>query len=156
MRGRLTTAAVIASLALAAGIAACGDDDEDTSASEETASAETVTVTTADTADGYSWEIEPAPTTETTSVEFVNESEEQHVMLMARINEGFTVEEAIQLQGEKGSAEEVLTVEGPPGEEGSGEIKKPLEPGTYAMLCPLAGQDGPHVELGQLEELEIQ
>src|SRR5688500_10929011 len=105
------TAAIAASLALAASIAACGDDDEDTtSASEETASAETVTVTTGDIADGYSWEVEPTPTAETKTVEFVNDSETEHGLILARINEGYTLEEAYELQGRKGSAE--LIVEG--------------------------------------------
>ena len=33
---------------------------------------------------------------------------------------------------------------------------KPLKPGSYAMLCPIGGPQGPHYKLGQLQEFEIQ
>jgi uncharacterized cupredoxin-like copper-binding protein len=149
-------AALVAALTLGAGIAACGDDDEDSSGTEESASAETVTVTTGDTADGFSWEVEPTPTAETKTVEYVNESEEPHAMVFARINEGYTLEEAYELQGEKGSADVVVESgrkDSPgPGETVTYEITDPIEPGNFAMLCPIPG----HYQQGQLEEFEIQ
>jgi len=43
-----------------------------------------------------------------------------------------------------------------PGEMKTLEIKQPLEPGEYAMLCPIGGPDGPHHKLGRLVEFEIQ
>ncbi len=149
-------ATAVAVLALAAGIAACGDDEEDTSASEESVSAETVTVTTGDTADGFSWEVEPTPTAETKTVEYVNESEEGHALIFARINEGYTLEEAYDLQGRKGSATSVAesnekTSPGP-GETVTIDVTETPEPGNYAMLCPIPG----HYQQGQLEEFEIQ
>ncbi len=163
-----TTAARIAStltatLVLAFGVAACGDDDdepasdssaatEETSTSEDAASAEEVTVT----ADEYSFDLSATPTADTKSVTFDNQGKEFHVLIFARINEGFTVDEAIELEGEKGSAEIVAEAEGPPGESTTLEIKKPIEPGAYAMLCPIGGPEGPHYKLGQLEEFEIQ
>lgn len=60
-------------------------------------------MTTGDTADGFSWEVSPTPTAETKTVEFNNDSEEFHVLIFARISEGFTFEEAFELEGEKGS-----------------------------------------------------
>jgi uncharacterized cupredoxin-like copper-binding protein len=150
-------AAVVAALTLALGVAACGDDDEDeTTSSEESASAETVTVTTGDTADGFSWEVEPTPTAETKTVEYVNESEQPHAMVFARINEGYTLEEAYELQGEKGSATSYIESgrkDSPgPGETVTYDITDPIEPGSFAMLCPIPG----HYQQGQLEEFEIQ
>jgi hypothetical protein len=36
------------------------------------------------------------------------------------------------------------------------QITEPIEPGSYAMLCPIESPEGVHYELGQLEEFEIQ
>ena len=151
------TATIAASLALAAGVAACGDDDEDTaSGGEEAASAEQVTVTTGDIPDGYSWDVEPTPTADTKTIEYVNETEEPHALIFARINEGYTLEEAYKLQGRKGSATTVAesgekTSPGP-GETVTIDVTEEIEPGDYALLCPIPG----HYQKGQLEEFEIQ
>ncbi len=56
----------------------------------------------------------------------------------------------------KGSAELIAEAEAPPGKATTVEIKKPIEPGEYAMLCPIGGPEGSHYKLGQLEEFEIQ
>ena len=151
--GKKRVTALAAALALGLGIAACGgDDDETTSASEESASAETVTLTTGDTADGYSWVVEPTPAAETKTVKYVNDSDEQHELIFARINEGYTVEEAYELQGRKGSAELMAQGGAKPGTTSTVEVKGEIEPGNYAMLCPIPG----HYQQGQLEEFEIQ
>jgi plastocyanin len=158
--GRRALVALVAALALAIVPAACGDDDEDDSGSEEAASAETVTVTTSDTEDGYTWDVSPTPTADTQSVTFENESEEPHALIFARLGEGYTVDEAYELQGRKGSAITVAesdrqTSPGP-GETTEIEVTEPIEPGEYAIICPIAGQDGPHYKLGQLEEFSIE
>jgi uncharacterized cupredoxin-like copper-binding protein len=155
-RGTRILASGVAALALGAGFIACGDDEDEDTAATETASAETVTVTTGDTADGYSWEVEPTPTAETKTIEYVNESEEPHALIFARINEGYTLEEAYDLQGRKGSATTVAesdrqTSPGP-GETVEIDVTEQIEPGNYAMLCPIPG----HYQQGQLEEFEIQ
>ena len=152
---------------VALGAGACGgDDDEETTE----ASAGRVTVTTSDTADGrYTWEVSPTPTAETTLVNFKNESKEQHALIFARLGEGYTVDEAYELQGEKGSATQVMrTTSAPAGNRTAGgqqagsptgeiaDVTKPLDPGDYVMLCPLAGKDGPHYKLGQLAEFAIE
>lgn len=154
----LSTLLVTASL----GIAACGDDEEEsTSASEgstsatteeESASAETIEVIATE----YAFDLSATPTTETKSISVTNEGEEFHVMILAKINEGFTTEEAIKLRGEKGSAVEVATAEIPPGKTVDAKVKGPIEPGAYAMLCPVSSPKGPHYKLGQLEEFSIE
>lgn len=130
---------LIASI-LALGLAACGD------------SAATVELN----ADEYDFELSATPTAETETVAFQNDGEDFHVLIFARINEGFTTEEAIKLEGEKGSAEIVAQAEAKPGETADAKVKGPLEPGDYAMLCPIGGPEGPHYELGQLEEFTIE
>lgn len=149
---------------LAFGVAACGDDEDDEGSSgsesteettEDTASAEEVTVEATE----YEFALSATPTAETTSVTFDNQGEEFHVFIFARINEGFTVEEAIEAQGEKGTAEMIVETQAEPGESMTVEIEAELEPGAYAMLCPITSklsEGTPHFELGQLEEFDIE
>jgi hypothetical protein len=139
---------------VALGAAACGGDDDE-EATE--ASAEKVTVTTSDTAKGYTWDVSPTPTAETTSVTLKNESKEEHALLFARLGQGYTVDEAYELEGKKGSATEVIrdTFAGP-GAIAPAEVTEPLDPGDYVLLCPLVGKDGPHYKLGQLAEFAIE
>ena len=122
-----------------------------------------VTVTTSDTADGYTWDVSPTPTAETSLVNFQNESKEPHALIFARLGEGYSVDQAYELEGRKGSATQVIrTTFAAPGNRdaaGTGEIAdvtKPLIPGDYVMLCPLAGKDGPHYKLGQLAKFTIE
>lgn len=147
----------------ALGMSACGDDDdESTTAAEETTSSESTTADGASaetidvTASEYAFDLSATPTTDTKSITVTNDGKEFHVMLLAKINEGFTTDEAIELMGEKGSAVEVAEAEIPPGETVDAKIKEPIEPGNYAMLCPVGGPEGPHYTLGQLEEFTIE
>jgi hypothetical protein len=150
---RIVLAAAVAGSLIVAG---CGDDDD------ESGSAETTTETTADassvtvTADEYSFDLSATPTADTEEVVFDNVGKKFHVMIFARINEGFTLDEAIELQGEDGSAETVAQTEAAPGKEATAKVKGPLEPGEYAMLCPIEDRDGAHYELGQLQEFAIE
>ena len=156
--------AVLASLiALSLFAVACGDDDDggsEGSGSEETtqtggSDAKTVTLTADDTPE-YTFTLSATPTAETKTVKFKNEGKQFHVMIFARINEGFTLDEAFRMMGKGGSATEVAQAEGPPGKTTTVQITKPLKPGNYAMLCPIGGPQGPHYKLGQLQEFEIQ
>jgi plastocyanin len=140
----------VSAAALAVGLAACGDDSSDSTA-EET-SAETVEVTAVE----YEFDLSATPTADTTSVTFTNDGEEDHALVFARLNEGFTVDEAYKLEGKKGSAEEIGTVGAGPGDTGTIKVKEPLAPGDYVMLCPISGPDGPHYKLGQLAEFSIE
>ena len=146
---------LLATLALGLGVAACGDDEDegsDEAATEETTSAEEVTLTAVE----YEFDLSATPAADTESVTFDNQGEEFHVMIFAKINEGFTLDEAVKLEGEKGSADVVAEAEADPGESTTVDVKGPLEPGSYAMLCPIGGPDGPHYELGQLQEFDIE
>ena len=115
------------------------------------ASAETVDVSAIE----WEFDLSATPTADTKTVTFTNNGEQPHVLVFAKLNDGYTVDEAVKLQGKKGSAEEVGTADAAPGETATINVKKPLEPGHYVMLCPLSGPDGPHYKLGQLQEFDI-
>ncbi len=157
-RGNRRLAGIAIAGALAFGVAACGDDDDESSDSgesttEEAVSAEEVTVTATE----YEFDLSATPTTETAELTFDNQGEEFHVMVFALLSEGVTVEEAIAAQGEKGTATLVAEAEAAPGESTTVKVKEPVEPGgPYVLLCPIEGKDGPHYELGQLEEFDIE
>jgi hypothetical protein len=150
----LAVLAIAATFGLAGG---CGGDDDDDDETTQAASAEQVTVTTSDTADGYTWNVSPTPTAETTSVTLQNESQEDHALIFARLGKGYTVEEAYELEGRKGSATEVIQTAGArPGKSATTKVIKPLDPGEYVLLCPVVGKAGPHYKLGQLAQFAIE
>jgi hypothetical protein len=160
---KLRLCAVAGAALVAFSLAACGDDDEsadsgtETTTEASTESAEEVTLVANDAGGDYTFELSATPTADTKSVVFDNQGAEPHALVFARINEGYTVDEAFELQGGKGSAETIIEGAGAePGKSTTVEIKEPLEPGSYAMLCPIGSPDGPHYKLGQLEEFEIQ
>lgn len=65
------------------------------------------------------------------------------MLIFARINEGFTAEEAIKLEGNKGSAELIGQTEALVGSTRTIEVEKPLEPGRYMMMSRLKRGEGP-------------
>ena len=141
---------------MALGAGACGGDDDDET-TEASAEAEEVTVTTGDTADGYTWDVSSTPTADTTSVTLKNDSEEEHALVFARLGQGYTVDEAYELEGKKGSATEVIRSTGAgPGKSATADVTEPLDPGDYVLLCPLVGKNGPHYKLGQLDQFAIE
>jgi plastocyanin len=157
MKGLKFLICALGVLALSFGAVACGDEDEDegeeTTPAAEEASAETVDVT----GDDFSFELSATPTAETTEVTFENVGEEPHELIFARINEGYTLEDAIEAEGEEGTAEEIGFSRAAPGEEGRPiEIRQPLEPGNYAMVCTIPFQGEPHYDLGMQEEFTIE
>ena len=161
MRGLGKRASVCTLAATAAiGLAACGDDDDSTTAASDdsTTATEASTDTVTVTATEYDFALDPGtPTTDTKSIEFVNDGKEFHVMVLARINEGFTLDEAVKLEGEKGSADLIAEAEAAPGETSEAKFRGEIVPGdNYAMLCPVGGKDGPHYKLGQLEEFSVE
>ena len=162
---KLRLCAITGAVILATALVACGDDDDDsadsgatTETTEAAADTESVTLVADDAGGDYTFELSATPTAETEEVVFDNQGEEPHALIFARINEGFTVDEAFELEGRKGSAETVIEGAGAePGSSTTVPIEGTLEPGNYAMLCPIAGPGGePHYKLGQLEEFSIE
>jgi hypothetical protein len=161
MRSRAALLAAVALIGVGA-LAACGDDDESSAegTTSESAAAdsgpEEVTLVADETEDGYSFDLSATPTAETQSVVFDNQGEQEHFLVFAKINEGYTLDEAVKLQGKKGSAEVLVEQGAGPGETRKLAVKGPIEPGNYAMLCPIPSPEGPHYKLGQLEEFTIE
>ena len=144
-------------------LAGCGgDDDEGESASDETSTTaaepvEEVTLVANDAGGDYTFELSDTPTADTKSVVFDNQGEEPHFLVFAKLNDGFTLDEAVELQGKEGSADVLIEKGAGPGQTKTFPITDPIEPGSFAMLCPIPGPEGePHYKLGQLEEFEIQ
>ena len=157
-RKLLLLAIAIAALAAPITLAACGDDDDD-SGEEPTAesSGPTEVTLTADDAGGeYTFDLSETPTADTKTVVFENNGSEPHALVYAKINEGYTLDEANELQGRKGSAVVYIQDGASPGQTKTFQIDKPIEPGDYAMLCPIESPEGPHYKLGQLEEFTIE
>jgi plastocyanin len=137
-------------VAISIGVAACGDDDEDTT---EEANAETVDVTGGD----FSFELSATPTAETKTLTFENVGKEPHELVFVKLNEGFTLEDAIAAEGEKGTTEDLGFTFAKPGEESKPiEVKRPLEPGNYAFICAIPYKGDPHYDLGMQEEFTIE
>lgn len=155
-RARSIAAAIAVTGGLGLAAFGCGDDDSTTSADSSSATTEASAEEVTLTATEYEFDLSATPTADTKTITAVNDGKEFHVMVFAKINEGFTVEEAIELEGEKGSADTVAEAELPPGETVEAKVKGPIEPGSYAMLCPITGPEGAHYELGQLEEFDIE
>jgi hypothetical protein len=155
-RKLLLLAMAIAALAAPVTFAACGDDDEESDSDEtttEAAQASEVTVT----ADEYSFELSETPT-EPGEVTFTldNVGEEPHALIVARINEGFTLDEANELEGRQGSAEILGQTDAGPGQQGK-PIDAELTAGNYGLVCPLSTKDGEsHYDLGQNAEFTIE
>ena len=146
-------------LALTMGAAACGDDDDE----GEDAAATTTDAASAETVDAeggeYYFDLSATPTAETQEVTFENVGEEDHDLIFVKLSEGVTLDEAFEAEGEQGTTEEDIGFTfAKPGETGKPiEVKKPLDPGTYAMVCTLRTKDGEsHYDLGMQEEFTIE
>jgi hypothetical protein len=152
-RKPMLLAIAIGALAAPVIFAACGDDDDESDTTTEAAQPSEVTVT----ADEYSFELSETPT-EPGEVTFTldNAGEEPHALIVARINEGFTLDEANELQGRQGSAEILGQTDAGPGQQGR-PIDAELTAGNYGLVCPLATKDGEsHYDLGQKTEFTIE
>jgi uncharacterized cupredoxin-like copper-binding protein len=153
--GASTVAAVSAALALGA----CGGEEETTTGAA-TAPSGPATASGDVTIDAREYAFDGVPQTieaGKTSFTLNNVGQEEHELFIARINEGYTFDEAIAEEGEKGTAEEIGGIRPvKPGEE-SKPFETNLKPGNYGMLCFVPGPEGqPHFTLGQRAEFSVE
>ncbi|MDP1818313.1 MAG: hypothetical protein Q8K58_00280 [Acidimicrobiales bacterium] len=106
------------------------------------------------TATDYAFELTP-PAAGRTSFVMTNEGAERHVMLLFRLSEGSTIEEALSSEGEEGIEEEWESDTATTGEEAV--LTADLAPGEYGMICYIPTAEGKaHFELGMQTEFTIQ
>lgn len=146
-RRRFAAFAIVAG-ALTAG---CGGGSEEPA--EESAAPSEINVT----ADEFSFELSDTPAAGQTTFTLENVGEQPHVLILAKLAEDATAEEAIKAQGRKGTTESFDELEARPGETAEGTIDTDLTPGNYLMVCPVPDEKTkkPHFALGQQEEFEI-
>jgi hypothetical protein len=83
-----------------------------------------------------------------------NGGEEPHIMVLARLEDGATLEEALASEGDEGVAEEFESGFAMPG--GEGVLTADLGPGNWVLLCPIPGPTGtPHFVDGMIHEFTI-
>jgi hypothetical protein len=107
------------------------------------------------TATEYDFAFDP-PAAGRTSLVMTNEGEESHVMLVARLAEGATLDDALQADDPAEFVEEEydsgIAV---PGEEAV--VTAELTPGEWAMVCYLPAPDGQaHFEKGMAETFTVE
>jgi hypothetical protein len=121
---RRACASVLIATGLAGGLAACGSDS---GSSGSSASTKDVTLTATE----YNFDLSATPSSDTKTIAFKNDGKELHELIFAKINKGFTVDQAYQLQGRKGSAEIVGQAGAKPGQAQKVTLKQPLAPGRF-------------------------
>ena len=107
------------------------------------------------TATEYAFEFQP-PSTGAASFVMTNEGEEPHIMSIGKLNEGVTLDEALEADDPASVLEwEAVSDIAQPGEEVVLTFAE-LTPGSYAMVCFIPAPDGePHVFKGMREEFTI-
>lgn len=103
----------------------------------------------------YAFEFAP-PAAGRTSFVMANEGEESHVMAVARLAEGATLDQALQADDPDQFVEEQYDSDiAAPGDEVV--LTADLTPGEWAMLCYLPAPDGePHFAKGMVESFTIE
>lgn len=129
-----------------------GEDgpDQDPSVTEVDPDATRIDVETTD----YAFDFEVPTEAGRYSFVSTNDGEEGHVMILVKIEEGSTIDEVIEAEGEAG-AEVVLESEfAAPG--GELVVTADLTPGDWALLCPVTdAEETPHFVHGMIEEFTI-
>lgn len=102
----------------------------------------------------YAFDFE-APAAGPTSFTMANDGEETHFMLLVKLAEGATIEEALESEGDEGVDEEFESDIAAPGDDAV--LTVDLTPGNWALLCPIPTPEGePHFAVGMIEEFTIE
>lgn len=138
----------IALLSLAVGslALACDDDDDDDASG-----------TTYDVR-GVDFGFEGAPSTldtGTATFTFENAGAEFHEMALARLPDGLTIEQALELPEDDDSVLPDGILFAAPGTQG-GALTVDLQAGTYALVCFIDNENGPHAFQGMVHEITVE
>jgi len=141
-------------------LGACGEADQAPGRAEQTPSEQVTTVSIGAT----EYAFENPSTVQAGAIEFnmTNHGEEEHLMIIARVAEGVTVEEAsnalLAPPGPQEGAPPYTPLFGIAGTEPGydGNVMGVLEPGTYIIFCPVPSADGtPHLAKGMVSSFEV-
>lgn len=105
---------------------------------------------------GTDFAFDGTPPTEAGRYSFVmqNEGEALHMMILAKLEDGATLDEALESEGESGVAEEYASDEALPGAEAV--VTADLTAGNWILLCPIPTPEGvPHFAEGMIWEFAI-
>lgn len=102
----------------------------------------------------YSFEGSAPTTAGRYSFVFTNEGAEAHIAILAQLEEGVTLEEAMASEGEEGIVVEFESSVAPPGAEAV--ITADLTPGEWVLVCPIPDAEGtPHVAHGMVTTFTV-
>ena len=91
-----------------------------------------------------------------TSFVLTNDGEETHEMVVVKLAEGVTLDEAMEADGEEGTVDRswATNLAAPGGDEEA--VTFDVEPGNYALVCFMPDADGtPHIMLGMRHEFTV-
>ncbi len=182
-RTRTRGVVVVACAALALTAAACSSTDTKADSTPTTSGATTAVSTTPDTAassagdapvanavtittPGMNYDVSGALRPGVGSITFDNPSPETHMMAIARLKDGVTLDQLKASLQESEEAAGALLADGTemsygtPNMVGPGErttvTSTDLQAGTYALICFLVTDDGtPHFAMGMVGELDV-
>ena len=129
-----------------------GDDgpDQDPSVTEVDPDATRVDVTTAD----YSFDFEVPSEAGRYSFVSTNGGDEGHVMILVKMEDGATIDQVLESEGEEGAAEVFESDFATPGADLV--VTADLTSGDWALLCPVPDAEGtPHFAHGMIHEFTI-
>ena len=154
MRAMIRAMAVLALV----GAAACGRPAEaDTPAARPEAAIETPQVVTV-TASDFSFQAPDSVEAGLVTIRMVNRGPDLHHVWLVRLDEGKTLADVAALPHGAPQPAWMVDVGGPNAVPGGSESSATLrlEPGTYALLCHVAGGDGvPHVRKGMMRVIRV-
>ncbi len=102
----------------------------------------------------YHFEVDLPTTAGRYSFVMTNAGEEIHIMILARLEEGAALEDALASEGEEGIAEVFESDVAGPGAEAV--VTADLTPGQWVLLCPIPNATGtPHFAEGMIHEFTV-
>lgn len=106
------------------------------------------------TASDYAFAVDLPTTAGRYSLVMANDGAEPHLMVLAQLEPGVTLGDAMASQGQEGVAASFESDVAPPGSEAV--VTADLTPGDWILICPIPDAEGtPHVEHGMIHEFTV-
>jgi hypothetical protein len=104
----------------------------------------------------FHFEFEPPTTAGRYSLVMTNDGEEPHMMILAQMEPGATLDEVTASEGEEGLVQSFESIPAPAG--GESVVTADLTEGHWILVCPIpseANEMQPHVALGMVHEWDV-